>query len=177
MQGTFKAVAREWHLGVSQTGKEHVAVLFEIIDGEHAGKKLTWRGFFTENTTERTLDSLRYCGWSCDNLAALTGMGSADVDIVVEEEMYEGKLRDKVQWVNKPASLSMKGAMDPAAAAAFAAKMRGAALRHKQKNGGAVAAPAAARPPAQQRPASNGQRKPAHGAADYDAPDTYEDVF
>lgn len=168
IQGAFKAYAKEWQLGVSESGKEFVAVLFEVSDGEHAGKRFSWRGFFTEKTTDRTLDSLRYCGWSCDNIAALTGMGSAEVDIVVEPEVYEGKTYSRVKWVNKPSSLSLKGAMNEGQAAAFAAKMRGLAMQHKQRAG--VVAPT--RQPTQAT-RSNGRAAP--GAGDFDAPPDYSD--
>lgn len=148
MQGTFKARAKEWALGLSSTSKEQVAVLFEITQGEHAGKSLTWFGYFTEQTTDRTLDSLRHCGWDGDNFVELKGLDANEVEIVVDEEEYEGKTRTKVQWVNRPSRLAMREQMNGQAAAAFAAKMRGRALQHKAKYG-AQPAPTAAKPAAQ----------------------------
>jgi hypothetical protein len=152
MQGTFKARAKEWALGLSSTSKEQVAVLFEITQGEHAGKAVTWFGYFTENTTERTLDSLRHCGWDGDNFVELKGLDANEVEIVVEEEEYEGKRRTKVQWVNRPSRLAMREPMNGQAQAAFAAKMRGKALQHKQKYGAQPAPSAAAKPAAPRDP-------------------------
>lgn len=151
MQGTFKARAREWALGHSKNGNEQVAVLFEITQGEHAGKSVTWFGSFTDATTERTLDSLRHCGWTGDNFAELNGLDANEVEIVVDEDDYEGKRRTKVQWVNRPSRLAMREQMSAQQASAFAAKMRGRALQHRQKYG-AQPAPTAAAPRTPSKP-------------------------
>jgi hypothetical protein len=135
MQGTFKARAKEWALGHSKNGKEQVAVLFEITQGEHAGKSYTWFGFFTDQTTDRTLDSLRHCGWDGDNFVELKGLDANEVEIVIDTDEYEGKPRTKVQWVNRPSRLAMREQMSGQEVSAFAARMRGRALQHKQKYG------------------------------------------
>jgi len=159
MQGTHKARAKEWALGHASSGKEQVAILFEITQGEHAGKSITWFGYFTDATCDRTLDSLRYCGWEGDNLAALDGLGANEVEIVIEPDTYEGKTRDRVKWVNRPARLALREQMSPAAAANFAANMRARAIAHKQAHGPARA------PGSRSAPASS-----SHGAGE---PDPY----
>lgn len=132
MIGTFKGRAKEWALGMSSGGKEQIAVMFELT-GDHAGQTITWFGYFTENTVDRTLDSLRHCGWDNDNIAELDNLSANEVDLVLDEEEYEGKVRTKVKWVNRPARLMMKEQMTPAAAAAFAQRLRGKTVAHKQK--------------------------------------------
>lgn len=164
MNGTVKARAKEWALGHSSTGKEQIAVLFELTSGEHAGQSITWFGYFTDGAVDRTLDSLRYCGWQGDNLAELDSLDANEVELVLAEEEYEGKVRTKVQWVNRPARLALKEQMSAAQAAAFAQKMRGKAVAHRQKhstasNGGSAS---------QSRP---GGRSAPSGADDFeDAP-------
>jgi hypothetical protein len=133
MIGTFKARAKEWGLGHSANGKEQVAVMFELAGGEHDGQSITWFGYFTEQTVDRTLDALRYCGWEGDNLAELDSLDANEVELVLDEEEYDGKVRTKVKWVNRPARLALKEQMTPAAAAAFAQRMRGKTTAHKQK--------------------------------------------
>ena len=140
MNGNFKARAVEWALGTSKNGKEQIAIMFQIVGGEYDGKTMTWYGYFTENTTDRTLDSLRHCGWSSDSILELDTLNANEVEIVVGEEEYtseagETKLRSKVQWVNRPQKLALKNQMDAGAKAAFAAKMRGRTMAHKQKYG------------------------------------------
>lgn len=135
MQGTHRARAREWALGHSSNGNEQVAVLFEITQGEHQGRTITWFGFFTDKTAERTLDSLRHCGWDGDDFVNLTGLDANEVELVIAEEEYQGKFHDRVQWVNRPASLSLKAQMNSAQMAEFAQRMRGFAVQHRQKYG------------------------------------------
>ena len=54
-------------LGTSSKGTEQIAVEFELI--EPAGERMTWYGFFTEATTDRTIESLRHCGWQGNDLS------------------------------------------------------------------------------------------------------------
>lgn len=181
IQGIFKARAVEWGLGCTDKGSEYIAVSFEILEGEHAGKRVTWPGYFTDKTTDRTIDSLRYCGWSCDNIAALTGMGTADVEIVVEVEDYQArdgawKKASRVRWVNRPSSLQVRGAMDAAAAKSFAERMMGNVIQRRQNGGAAPATPTApAQRPAAVQPRAGGFAPPPAGFADDGAPD-YSDT-
>jgi len=137
---TARAVGHD--LGVADSGKEFIAVEFEIQSGEHAGDRLTWRGFFTEKTAERTIESLRYCGWKGDDLTDMTGFGSTLVQIVVDHESYEGKTYARIQWVNK-LGVSLKNAMDAGTRAAFAARMKGLAVSVDKSLADGPAAPAA----------------------------------
>lgn len=162
MNGTVKARAKEWALGLSSTGKEQIAVMFELTSGEHAGQSITWFGYFTENTVDRTLDSLRHCGWQGDNLAELDSLDANEVELVLGEEEYDGKVRTKVQWVNRPARLALKEQMSAAQAAAFAQKMRGRAVAHRQKHAGNSNGGAASQP-------RNGRSMPV-GAEDFEEP-------
>lgn len=148
MQGTHKARAKEWGLGTSSTGKEQVAVMFVLSEGEHAGKHITWYGYFTDTTVDRTLDSLRHCGWDGDNFVQLEGLDRNEVELVIEPEEYQGKWNDRVKWVNRLSTIALKEKMSGDALAAFASKMRGKAVAHKQKYG---------TPVAQQRNGARGQ--------------------
>lgn len=136
MQGTHKARAKQWDLGHSDTGKEQIAVMFEITEGEHAGKHITWFGYFTDATIDRTFDSLRHMGWTSDNIAELDGLNTNEVEIVIEPEEYQGKWNDKVKWVNRPSRLALKNQMNDRDKAAFAARMKGKAMAHRQTYGG-----------------------------------------
>ena len=121
----YKAKAKQWALAESSTGKEQVAVLFEILTPDAAEKHLTWYGFFTEATADRTIESLRYCGWQGDDLLDLTGLDTNEVELVVEDEEYEGKINVRVQWINRVAALSLKVPLTGDKAKAFAAAMKG----------------------------------------------------
>src|SRR5262249_27702083 len=117
-----------------------VLVNFEITQGEHAGEILSWNGYFTTNTEERTIESLRYCGceFPGNDITDLTGIHRSEVQIVVEHEEYqtdsgETKTAAKVAWVNSLGrTISVDQRMDDAAKAAFKARMMGRVVKSKQ---------------------------------------------
>lgn len=167
LAGTHRARAREWDLDV-QNGKECVVVRFELVGGDHDGKSIQWWGYFTEKTVDRTLDSLRHCGWASDSLAELDGLDANEVELVIDDEEYEGKWRSKVKWVNRPSKLFTKAPMNAQERAAFAARLRGKTTAHRQKYGTQPtpsAAPKSA--PANNRTYSQ-HSDPEPGAADFD---------
>lgn len=125
---TAVAVAEDVQWGKTKTDKVQVAIPFRIEEGQHAGHTITWFGFFTEKARERTLESLRFCGWKGNDLANL-GPLDQQVEIVVDEEEYDGKVRTKVQWVNRLGSgkVKLNETLDPNELRTFAAEMRGLA--------------------------------------------------
>lgn len=134
-EGTFAAVARGATLSESENKKTpQVVVSFEITTAEHAGTTINWFGFLTDKTTERTIESLRYAGWKGSDLSDLSDLSKTDtpvVELVIEHEEYEGKVRPKVQWVN---ALGRAGKALPAAQAkALAETMRGAIAKVDQR--------------------------------------------
>lgn len=131
--GTFKAKGMSAALGYTSSDKEQVAVELRILDEEFLGDTITWYGYFTDGTTERTLESLRLLGWAGDDLFDLSGIGSTEVRIVIEEDEYEGKVRLKVRWVNAIGGLGLAKPMNEAQSRAFAARMKGSVLAHNKK--------------------------------------------
>lgn len=130
--GTYTAKAMQWDLGENKDGSPKLAVQFEITEGEYEGVCITWYGYFTEKAQARTLESLRYCGWSSDDIVTMDGMGDYLVQIVVEHEVAnEGKSAGttfaKVRWVNRLGGggpIKLEKPMDMAQKRMFAAKMR-----------------------------------------------------
>lgn len=106
---------------------------FEVKGGEANGERVRWTSYFSEKTSERTIDSLRLCGWDGDDLSVfsdgqLHGLDKKEVSIVVEIEKYKnekGEDREsaKVAWVNRIGFLNVDQRMNDDAASAFAAKM------------------------------------------------------
>lgn len=128
-QGNYVAKAVNWDFGVSDKGTEYIAVEFMITEGEHAGQRRTWRGFFTDKTAERTIQSLRYCGWAGDNLMQIDDLGKNLVQVVINHESYDGKTFDRISFVNRLGGLAIKNKMSDDERQAFAARMRGLALK------------------------------------------------
>lgn len=127
--GTYLATAVEGALGYADTGTPYIGVLFSL---KEAGVKLTWRGFFTEKTQERTFEALRACGWKGDDLSEITFPQGNEVEVVVKQEEWEGKVHPRIQWVNAVRGPMVKNAMTMAERKAFAEKMRGAVLAFDQ---------------------------------------------
>lgn len=153
MAGTHRARAVEGGLDASKNGTEQMAVRFLITEGEFKGRYITWFGFFTDKTTDRTLEALRYCGWHTDDLTNLDGITDNDVDLVIEDEQAEdGEWRSRVRWVNQPGGRALKSRMDEGSKVAFAARMKGAVVAHRQKT-----APSTER---REQRANSGQRPP-----------------
>lgn len=170
--GTYVAkVTGECVLGESKTkGTPFLEFYLTVKEGDSKGQRARWTGYFTENTNERSIQSLQHCGWAGDDLSEfadgeLHGLDTNDVEIVVEHEEYEvvdketgqktGEVKKmpRVAWINKAGGfLNKAAAMNPNAAAAFGAKMRG--LVHKVKEASPQAA-ASAKPNATGAPKSS----------------------
>lgn len=123
MQGKFRAKAKTWDLGETSTGKEQVAVEFQILTEGAEYSTITWYGYFTEDTWQRTIESLRYMGWKGENLEDLSGLDANEVELEVGEEEYQGKTQTKVKWVNRAGGLNLKAPLSPERKKSFAAQM------------------------------------------------------
>ncbi len=133
-KGTYAARAVEAALGKTRKGGEQVAVLFEIVDGDAAGRRITWYGYFTDKTVDRTLESLEHCGWAGASIQDLSGVTAREVAIVVDhEEDLEGVLRAKVRWVNSQGGLAMKEKLDLGGMNALDQRLKGKMLARKQE--------------------------------------------
>jgi hypothetical protein len=147
-EGTWKVRGVAAALGMTGTGKEQVAVELEIIEGEPKGQRITWHGYFSDATFDRTIESLRLLGWQGDDLSDLSGIGGLEALVVIEHEEYEGKVRAKAQWINGPGGIALKERLDQGQAAAFAQRMKGKILALNQSKGSASSAGRTPRSPA-----------------------------
>ena len=128
--GRHKARAIEWKLGVTSKGSEQIGVLFQLDDGQ----TITWYGYFSDKTVERTLESLEHMGWDGIDIAAPVGLDKNEVSIVVEAEQGDdGNFYPRVRWVNKlGGGLAMKEELAGHALNNFRNRMKGAVLARKQ---------------------------------------------
>lgn len=154
-QGKYRGRAREWALGIAGTGTKQIGVVFDILD--MPGEKISWYGYFTDGAFDRTIESMRHCGWEGVDLTDLSGMDRNEVILVVEhepvtdasgtplnDESGHPRMRAKVRWVNSQGGLAMANALEGNDLAAFAAQMRGriAALDPRQARARPAARPA-----------------------------------
>lgn len=89
------------------TGTQFVLVTFDLLnpDDKLSGESVSWQGWLTDKTSERTIQSLLYCGWDGEDWDTFEGIDRNKVELVVEHEEYEkdGQMRTaaKVAWVNQ----------------------------------------------------------------------------
>lgn len=89
-------------------GKKQVLMQFEILDGQHAGRRVPWWGYFTEKSWANTVKGLRACGFKGDELHTLPAQQlDQEVSITIGINEWEGKQNNRVEWVN-PASTGIK---------------------------------------------------------------------
>jgi hypothetical protein len=124
--GAHRAKAIDAALGMTKTGKEQVGVCFELVEN---GERITWFGYFTDGTFERTIESLRYLGWTGTDLMdfrqGLPAGCDKEVEIVVDEEDDQnGNPRLKVRWVNGGGGVAVRDVLDETAARSFSARMK-----------------------------------------------------
>lgn len=164
--GKYKARGVKGELGLTSTGKEQVGVELALTGDGYVGTSLTWYGYFTDAALPFTIKTLRTLGWQGSDLADLSGIDANEVELVVENEEYEGKNRTRVKFINAIGGLSMKEPLPADRAKAFAAAMKGKILGVEQANGQRPQA-AKSKPSSAPAPRANPEPKP---AADFDVP-------
>jgi hypothetical protein len=151
----YLARAASWDLGETAKGGEQIAVQFEILtEGAEFGT-ITWHGYFTDKSWEITIKALRTMGWLGTDLSLIEGLNTNDVELVIEDETYDGQTFPKVKWVNRVGGLALKAPLSEEKRKAFAAMMRD---KIKAFDATSDAPPPKQQPKAQPKPA---QRRPA----------------
>jgi hypothetical protein len=121
--GTYRAKALQWVLTeIGEKKTPAVAIEFAFVDPELG--KITWDGWLSEKALERTVESLRHCGWEGSDVSELHGLDANEVELVIEHEEYEGNTYAKVRWVNRGGGLSHKTPLSGHAAKFFASQLK-----------------------------------------------------
>jgi hypothetical protein len=125
--------AADAQFGYSKNGNEQIALSFELLNEGFEGERVTWFGSFaSEEATKITMRTLRDCGWETDSVTDLAGIEKNEVEIAVKYETWEGKRRMKVGvFAPGGGQFSMPNQMDEKQKNAFAAKLKGAAMKSR----------------------------------------------
>lgn len=86
----------------SSKGTEQVAVEFRLAEGPDNGSRITAYLALTEGRLPYTVKELRICGWQGDDLSNLDSIKGNEVELVLDEDTYNGKTRVKVAFINRP---------------------------------------------------------------------------
>ena len=127
--GRYRArpVAGSAVYGETKNGKEYVFVNFTLLDENYPGVEIG-KEFYT--TTEKGIEfatkALIACGWTGKDFTDLDSVdGDKEVELVIENETYEGKTYPRIKFVNDPDNAPfVRAPMPPAKAKAAAAKAR-----------------------------------------------------
>ena len=77
-----------------------VAVELRVVEGPDAGKTIFKYGSLHENAQQYTVEMLRTLGWTCNDITALTGLGSTKA--IAVEKVGEFKGKKTVDWMIFP---------------------------------------------------------------------------
>lgn len=92
--GRYEARAVEAILGETNSGKEQLEIVWEIIGGEHEGAQCSSMSYFTGGAKPITIELMRFLGWSEGaDLDSIRGTAT----ISLYDEAYNGELRQKVR--------------------------------------------------------------------------------
>jgi hypothetical protein len=156
--------SHEWGFSPN-TGTEQVGIRITLIGGDLDGQAVTWYGFFTENSEQRTLEQLEIAGWDKSSVIDLPGLGSTEFELQLEEEPDEkGNVFLRPTFINRM-SVMMKNKMDETQKRALAARL-----------GALVGARPAARPAQRSAPATNGGTRLPSQYAEEPPPHTDDDI-
>ena len=168
--GTHVARVIDVELGESRNGKEQLVLKFQIIDENDPdyGETINAYRYFTGGAAEWTIKDMRTCGWTGYDMFSLTADDFPnDVEIVVENEEYNGKVYTKVRWINpiggRPGIQGVTP-LDDQRRRAFADRMKALAMKVGPAGapatapGGAPAGQPAQAAPQQQPPAQRYQQ-------------------
>lgn len=129
LRAKARALAGTQEFGKSSNGNEQVGLRLQIIGGEFDGQMVTWYGTFSAAAEERTIEQLQIAGWDGTDFANLSGLGSTEFEVALEE--YEGQDDEtgehftwlKAKWLNRLV-VTMKNAMNATEKESFAQRMQ-----------------------------------------------------
>lgn len=96
-EGIYKgrAIAGSEQYGKTSNGNDQIVLELELDGGEKVSTFLV----FSDKAAPYSIQRLRKCGWTGDNLTDLAGIDANEVDVEVRYEEYQGKMNMKVQIV------------------------------------------------------------------------------
>lgn len=103
--GTYPAKAVGLIMDTAGSGTDYVRVEFELTDLELQGERIHWDGWITDKATPYTIKNLKTAGWKPGpdqdiEKAMSEGLGSCEVNLVVEWDEFKGNLTAKVKFIN-----------------------------------------------------------------------------
>ena len=115
-EGTYLGTVSEpmygWLGENKKTGSRFIRVPVTINEGDQKGKTIDWYGYLSEKTHERTVEILETCfgvNWDWENI----NFDGKEVEVVVDQEEYNGKTSFRAKWLNNPNMDRTSGGKSP----------------------------------------------------------------
>jgi hypothetical protein len=142
-----------------------LAVTLDILNEGYEGRILTWFGNIgvSEAADDFAIRSLRDMGWTATAFDDPSGLGSAEVDIVVKYREYKGEKKlDVTVWKPRGEAFAFDAPADSNSVAAATARLKGKLVASLGKSGAPkpAAAPAFTLPGAPPAPSAGGDDIP-----------------
>lgn len=134
LAGRYKVTITEATVAPNNKGETQARVTFATDRGE----TITWYGgMASDKAFGYTVKQLTNAGWTSDDFADVGMIAGAEVEIVVEDDEYQGKTRQRVKYINGP-----RPVLDEETIAAFGAASveRVRAARAGKSEGGQIPA-------------------------------------
>lgn len=124
--GKYLARAREGCISRTSTGIDYVNIVFDLETGTGMKMSLEWAGWFGDDPVKnkRTIECLRICGWTGNDLSDLTGITDNQVLLVVEDKERGGRCYSTIRFINSPSAGPGRNAMLPADIKQLSMRMR-----------------------------------------------------
>ena len=134
-EGSFTARVLEYGTDVTPSGKERFVIGFEIIDGEHSGRYVSFSAqVSTARSQEWIADTLAKCGW--DKVGDIDMIIGNHVRVKTQIREWKGKQYCGVKYVNKAFDSKPLDKLDKYAKSRFINMFKDAAVRSAEKLGG-----------------------------------------
>lgn len=100
-EGDYKVKCVSHKIGRAGTDTLQIGVRLRILEGEYAGRFLTWYGFFTDKAEETTMKAMRALGFSGDDVRDCASMYTQEAIAVVQHELNQDNVTiARVRWIN-----------------------------------------------------------------------------
>lgn len=107
-------------------GTPLILMHFQVVGGPCDSEVMPWEAYFaTDKTTANIVKALRIMGFKDDDLSLLPGATLTKVvSITVEDDEYNGQVRQKIKWINEASAYKLKEAMPADRLKAWATAMK-----------------------------------------------------
>jgi hypothetical protein len=170
----YDAQAIACGLGEAQTGTPQIAITYQLFDGDDVIGEAPYYGFLTDAAMEYAIKTCRTSGWEGNDISELDDCNCAEklpnrIQVVLEENEWEGEVSVRVKWVNAGGGVRLKKRLDPAGKARLADRIK-ARIMLMEKQGGKPAASRQAPPKRLQATGTDDLPPEAVGPDDDDIP-------